>query len=119
MTSVTATIRKKKPIEAKVGLPRVVAALSAAACWRRSCWIAPWIMCGVSECGIWRLALQLGLEALDLGVVGLVGPADVVGRERPGEDDHRDAERDGERRDRAHLLRDELLVRRDDQDVAV
>src|SRR5574340_215557 len=118
MTSVTATMRKKKPIEATVGLPRVVVAAFSAACCRTSCWIAPWIiMCEISV--VDRLALQLPLEALDLGVVALVGPADVVGREGPREDDHRHAERDGEGGHRAHLLGHEVVGGGEQQDEAV
>src|SRR5512138_1424051 len=109
MTSVTMTIAKKKPIEAAVGLPSVVSmagAAAGAACASTSCVRAPNMSrspCAgksVEEAG---LALQLALEALDLGVVGLVRPRDVERGEHPREHDRRDAERDRERRHLADL----------------
>src|SRR5512133_1046991 len=126
MISVTRTMAKKKPIDAEVGWPSEVWATSAAAgaAWPGRSWArdASWSMEGSPW--IWKfrgegLALQLALEALDLGVVRLVRPADVERGERPREHDHGHADRDRERRHLADPLRDEVLRRRDEEDVPV
>src|SRR5512133_1502720 len=123
MASVTTTMRKKKPMPAAVGVPSCVAgaAGAAGAVWERSsCVRARVSMLRVSwGRALGALLLQLALEPLELGVVRLVRPHDVVGGEQPGDDDGGDAERDREGRHLADLLRDESLVRRDEKDVAV
>src|SRR5574341_441838 len=125
MTRVTATMRKKKPMAGSVGLPRLVSTAGAAAgaAWpRRKFRIASvrsmWI--SLRRRGERALVLQLVLEPLDLGVVGLVGPGHVDGGEHERDDDRGDAQRDGDGGGAVtQLLIDEVLRRRHHDDVAV
>src|SRR5574340_1170989 len=94
MTSVTATMMRKNATPAAVGLPRLV-------------------FIGHPS------LVELILEALDLRIVGLVGPEHVDEREDEGHDDHSDSQRDTEGGVGAYLGVHDALGVGDEKDIAV